>query len=388
MAMSRYARFERLRVDKPDDDRVVELVLDAPNLNAVGEGAHGDLAAVWREFDAATCADPTPTGFPTMPRTDPGPPAGNILADSLRHWSPGTAQLSRRVDPWPAAAFADLIGADPPRLDSGDPLPPLWHWFYLLDHPAQAGIGADGHPVAGPFLPPIPGRRRMFAGGRLRQDAPIPVGAELSSRSAVTNVEVKSGRSGDLAFVTVRHELAAGSVPVGVEEQDIVYRSEPEGAAPRRVSRPPEGVHAPAGEWRAELATGPVLLFRFSALTYNGHRIHYDRPYATQAEGYPDLVVHGPLLALLALELPRINAPEQVVRSLGYRLKRPAFLPARLISVGGPAEITVGAEGAEPSLTATVSLHQRPAQPKGRRTPDAERRGTGGRRDRRGLGGP
>ena len=178
----------------------------------------------------------------------------------------------------------------------------------------------------------------MFAGGRLRQDAPIPVGAELSSRSAVASVAVKSGRSGDLAFVTVRHELAADGVPVGVEEQDIVYRSEPEGAAPRAVSRHPRTVprEPRAEEWRSELATDPVLLFRFSALTYNGHRIHYDRPYATQAEGYPDLVVHGPLLALLALELPRIHAPEQMVRSFGYRLVRPAFLPARLISAGRP----------------------------------------------------
>jgi 3-methylfumaryl-CoA hydratase len=294
--------------------------------------------------------------------------AGSSLADSLRHWSPGTTRLSRRVDPWPAAAFADLIGAVRPRLDPGDPLPPLWHWFYLLDHPAQSAIGADGHPADGPFLPPIPGRRRMFAGGRLRHDAPIPVGAELSSRSAVTNVEVKSGRSGNLAFVTVRHELAADGAPVGVEEQDIVYRCEPEGAAPRPVSRPPGGVPVPAGEWRSELATDPVLLFRFSALTYNAHRIHYDWPYATEAEGYPDLVVHGPLLALLALELPRLYAPEQAVRSFGYRLKRPAFLPARLISVGGPAEVTVGAEGAEPSLIATASL-QGPAQPERKANP-------------------
>jgi 3-methylfumaryl-CoA hydratase len=299
---------------------------------------------------------------------DPGPAACSILADSLRHWSPGTAQLSRRVDPWPAAAFADLIGAAPPRLDPGDPLPPLWHWFYLLDHHAQSAIGVDGHPADGPFLPPIPGRRRMFAGGRLRQDAPIPVGTELSSRSAVTNVEVKAGRSGDLAFVTVRHELAAGGAPVGVEEQDIVYRSEPEGAGPRPVPRPPGGVPVPAGKWRAELATDPVLLFRISALTYNGHRIHYDRPYATQTEGYPDLVVHGPLLALLALELPRINAPEQAVCSFGFRLKRPAFLPARLVSVGGPAEITVRAEGAEPSLTATMGL-RRSAEPGRRANP-------------------
>jgi 3-methylfumaryl-CoA hydratase len=293
-----------------------------------------------------------------MPRPDPTPPTA--LADALQHWRPGTAQLSRRVDPWPAAAFADLIGAVPPPLDPGDPLPPLWHWFYLLDHPAQAEIGPDGHPVGGPFLPPIPERRRMFAGGRLRLDAPIGVGAELSSRSSVADVTVKSGRSGDLAFVTVRHELAADGVPVGTEEQDIVYRSEPGGSPPRTVPRPVTTTPEPQGEWRSELATDPVLLFRFSALTYNGHRIHYDRPYATQTEGYPDLVVHGPLLALLALELPRLHAPDQPVRKFAYRLVRPAFLPARLISLGrttkAEAEITVGAQGAEPSLTATATL--------------------------------
>jgi 3-methylfumaryl-CoA hydratase len=183
----------------------------------------------------------------------------------------------------------------------------------------------------------------------------------------VADVSVKSGRSGDLAFVTVRHELTADGVPVGTEEQDIVYRSEPDGVdpdPPRVVPRPGTGVPEPTGEWRSELATDPVLLFRFSALTYNGHRIHYDRLYATQAEGYPDLVVHGPLLALLALELPRIHAPQQLVRSFAYRLVRPAFLPARLIAIGRPAkaseaEITVGAQGAEPSLTATASLERK-----------------------------
>jgi len=288
---------------------------------------------------------------------------GTVLADALRDWVPGTVRMSRRVDPWPAAAFADLIGADPPRLGPGDPLPPLWHWFYLLDHPAQSATGADGHPADGPFLPPIPGRRRMFAGGRLRQGAPIPIGAELSSESGVTSIAVKSGRSGELAFVTVRHELTADGAPAGVEEQDIVYRSEPGDAAPRKISRPGTGGPEPAGEWRAELATDPVLLFRFSALTYNGHRIHYDRPYATDTEGYPDLVIHGPLLALLALELPRIHAPDQAVREFSYRLVRPAFLPARLISAGRPAgqeaEITVGAQGAAPSLTATAGLERK-----------------------------
>ena len=285
-----------------------------------------------------------------------GVAAGSVLAKSLKHWEPGTAEMTRRVDPWPAEAFAGLIGAAPPPLGPGDPLPPMWHWFTLLDHPAQSGIGADGHPADGPFLPPVPGRRRMFAGGRMRLDAPFAVGADLSSRSSVAAVSVKSGRSGELAFVTVRHELAVDGTAVGIEEQDIVYRSQPDGAPAPQVPRPETGMPDPEGEWRLELATGPVLLFRFSALTYNAHRIHYDRDYATRAEGYPDLVVHGPLLALLALELPRVHAPGRPVRAFDYRLARPAFVPARIVAAGRPggsaAELVAGAAGAASSLTA------------------------------------
>jgi 3-methylfumaryl-CoA hydratase len=286
--------------------------------------------------------------------------AGSGLAESLEDWEPGSAEMTRRVDPWVAAAFADLVGSPPPPMREGDPLPPMWHWLTLLDHPAQSGIGVDGHPADGPFLPPIPGRRRMFAGGRLRQDAPIPVGADLSSRSSVAAVSVKSGRSGELAFVTLRHELAVDGTTVGVEEQDIVYRSQPDGASPRATPRPETGMPHPPGEWRLELATDPVLLFRFSALTYNGHRIHYDHPYATQVEGYPDLVVHGPLLALLALELPRVHAPGRPVRAFDYRLVRPAFASSRIVAAGQPGdsavEVIVAAAGTAPSLTAKVVL--------------------------------
>jgi 3-methylfumaryl-CoA hydratase len=270
------------------------------------------------------------------------------LAELLSDWHPGSTEMTRRVDPWPAGAFADLIGTLPPR----DTLPPLWHRLVLLDHPAHAETGADGHPLSDPFLPPIPPRRRMFAGGRLRQDKPIPFGADLTRRSTVAGSSVKQGRGGELVFVTVRHELSADGTPVGVEEHDIVY---PPGAgtppAPPAPLEPAVPQTPVPGEWRLELPTDPVLLFRFSALTYNGHRIHYDQPYATQVEGYPGLVIHGPLMALLALELPRVHG--RPVREFSYRLVRPAFAPATLVAAGTPeGTALVGAHGAEPSLRA------------------------------------
>ena len=296
------------------------------------------------------------------------------LSGYLDDWRPGTAELTRRVDPWPAAAFAALIGTPAPPLDPGDPLPPLWHWFTLLEHPAQRELGPDGHPADGPFMPPIPGRRRMFAGGRLHLDAPVPVGAELTSRSSVATVSVKAGRTGELAFVTVRHELSADGRPVGAEEQDIVYR-----AAADTVEPAPPGPPAPAppapptaetaappdpAAWQLGLQADPVLLFRFSALTCNAHRIHYDLPFATEVEGHPGLVVHGPLLALLALELPRLHAPAATVRAFSYRLLRPAFAPAAIaasgrldpVPAGRSVSLSAGPAGARPSLTATADL--------------------------------
>ncbi|GAA3238056.1 MaoC family dehydratase N-terminal domain-containing protein [Pseudonocardia petroleophila] len=286
------------------------------------------------------------------------PDSATALADHLAHWAPPAVETSRRVDPWSSAAFAALIDAAPPALDAGAPLPPMWHWFTLLDHPATAEIGEDGHPAHGPFLPPIPGRRRMFAGGRLQLSGEIPHGSVLHARSSVTAVTTKTGRSGEMAFVTVRHELSADGAPVAVEEQDVVYRSEPDGAPRRTTPRPESGGPAPAGAWQRTLQTGPVLLSRFSALTYNGHRIHYDTPYATGVEGYPDLVVHGPLLALLALELPRLHSPGARVAEFAYRLVRPTFSPETVVATGSPAadgaEIVVAAQGAAPSLTASV----------------------------------
>jgi 3-methylfumaryl-CoA hydratase len=280
------------------------------------------------------------------------------LAAIAREWEPPVVETRRRVDPWPAAAFADLVEGECPAV--ADALPPLWHWFTLLDHPRTSAMGEDGHPADGPLLPPVPGRRRMIAGGRLRRLGSIPFGAQLHARSQIADVTAKSGRSGAMLFVTVRHELRVDDAPtvVAVEEQDVVYRSEPSGADRRTTPRPPSGGPDPAGEWRLRLPTDPVLLARFSALTYNGHRIHYDRPYVNEVEGYPDLVIHGPLMALLALELPRRFAPDEALAEINFRLARPAFVPSSLVAAGtrggDTVAIAVAAEGARPSLTATA----------------------------------
>jgi 3-methylfumaryl-CoA hydratase len=284
------------------------------------------------------------------------------LTAALESWAPDPVHLTRRVDPWAAAAFAALLDTPPPPLNPGDPLPPLWHWFTSLDHPRHAELGADGHPTDGAFLPPIPHRRRMFAGGRYHRHGPIPVGAELTCRSTLAEVAIKQGRSGELAFVTVRHELSAAGTLVGVEEQDIVYRSAPGGTTRLRTAAPPPPLPPDDADWRLTLSTDPVRLFRFSALTYNGHRIHYDQPYATAVEGYPGLVVHGPLLALLALELPRRNAPAQTVTEFAYRLVRPAFAGAVIEATarrhGSDLDLAVGVPQASPSLTATATLER------------------------------
>jgi 3-methylfumaryl-CoA hydratase len=294
------------------------------------------------------------------------------LAHYLEGWSPEPVERTDTVGRWPVEAFAGLLNQPSPLHGQPPALPPMWHWFGFLDHPAQAELGADGHPSAGAFLPPIPDRRRMFAGGRWQQHRPLPVGESVTRRSSVSSVQVKSGRSGEMAFVTARHEFEHAGQLAAVEEQDIVYRSQPD--PPAGVAPAPRGTAAPQptdAETQAEVPPfsheltvlpDSALLFRFSALTYNTHRIHYDLPYVTGIEGYPGLVVHGPLLALLVLELPRRHQPGRRVEQFEYRLRRPAFAgtPVRAwsapVAPDGTQELNVGVPGAPPSLTASVRL--------------------------------
>jgi 3-methylfumaryl-CoA hydratase len=228
--------------------------------------------------------------------------------------------------PEPARALGALLGVPVPDLER-DGLPLLWHWVYLLERPAQADLGPDGHPVRGTIpAPPGPGRRRMWAGGRVRTSGALRCGAPASRRTSVLAVAEKDGRSGRLTFVTVGHEISQGGAVVISEEQDIVYRQE---AAPSRPASGPvpsgqAGPVTPAGPGDWEIEISPSLLFRFSALTYNAHRIHYDRDYARDVEGYPGLLTHGPLQALAMAEAARA-AGRAGNRSFDYRLVSPLF---------------------------------------------------------------
>jgi 3-methylfumaryl-CoA hydratase len=280
------------------------------------------------------------------------------LTPYVTGWTPGPVETTGRIDAWPSRAFAGLLDQPSPVHGAGDPLPPMWHWFHLLAHPAQADLGEDGHPAHGTFLPPLPDRRRVFAGGRLQVHGPLRVGDEVTRRSSLVSATPKTGRSGSMVFVTERHEYRCGGRVALVEEQDYAYRSQPAGSARGLAAQAPVAAELePTDGWRARLDPDPRMLFRFSALTYNTHRIHYDQPYATAVEGYPGLVVHGPLLALLLLELPRRFAPGRPLAGFSYRLHSPAFAGVSIVAdgdVGG--ELTAGVSGRAPTVSGTVTF--------------------------------
>jgi 3-methylfumaryl-CoA hydratase len=205
----------------------------------------------------------------------------------------------------------------------GTPLPPLWHWLYFLPLHRQSELGPDGHAERGGFLPPVPLPRRMWAGGRFAFHRPLRVGDDVVRTSTIENVVAKEGRTGPLVFVTVRHEVRSNgaSDPALVEHHDIVYRAE---KLPDEVEPPPMPA-ATGAPWQRTIVPDDVLLFRYSALTFNGHRIHYDRRYVTEVEGYPGLIVHGPLLATLLLDLLHRHAPDADVAGFRFRAVRPTF---------------------------------------------------------------
>ena len=224
--------------------------------------------------------------------------------ERLRDWVGRTQSMEDLAAPFPVRALAATFDANDPDPRNGDVLPPLWHWLYFLDAALQSKIGPDGHAERGDFLPPVPLPRRMWAGSRFSFDGePLRVGDTISRLSRIKSVEPKSGSTGDM---------------------DIVYR---EAAKPGEKPKPARPAPTDAS-WRKSIQADPVLLFRFSALTFNGHRIHYDQPYVTGTEGYPGLIVHGPLMGMLQVELARRSNAGKVVRRFEFRALSPVFAGA------------------------------------------------------------
>ena len=248
---------------------------------------------------------------------------------AFREWIGRTDVRQDVVTPAPLVALAALLDRDDPPPRPGDEAPPLAHWLYFLPNYRQSEAGPDGHAQRGTFLPPVPLPRRMWAGSRLEFHRPLRVGERIARLSRIQDVTPKEGRSGALVFVTVRHEVSDDGGLVLTDEHDIVFRGE------TGLANAP--TPAPAGEqWRREIHPDPVLLFRYSAVTFNSHRIHYDHPYVTKVEGYPGLVVHGPLTATLLMDLLRRSRPETRLRSYAFRALRPLYDTAAFATCGMP----------------------------------------------------
>ena len=270
----------------------------------------------------------------TRPGTDPKPGNGEdrgLSASRLKDWIGRTETRTDTVTVAPLVALSALLDRDDPAPRPGDDAPALAHWLYFLPVYRESEVGPDGHAIKGSFLPPVPLPRRMWAGSRLEFLRPFTVGSDVSRVSRIKDVVLKEGRSGPLVFVSVRHEVSDKGGLVLTDEHDIVYRGE---SAPAASAKP-----APGGEtWRREIHPDPVLLFRYSAVTFNSHRIHYDHPYVTRVEGYPGLVVHGPLIATLLVDLVRRSRPQASLRTFTFRALKPLYDTANFFTCGLPDE--------------------------------------------------
>jgi 3-methylfumaryl-CoA hydratase len=275
--------------------------------------------------------------------------------DDLKEWVGRTEAVEDDLSVAHARGLVALLDRDPDALAAGSPLPACWHWIFFRPATPHSELGGDGHARRGGFLPPIGLPRRMWVGGRLRFLAPLFLGQAAVRRSTIMSISSKSGRSGELVFVTIRHAIGAPGAVAIEEEQDLVFRGAPPPGETPRGDNPP----APP-DWSERAHADTLTLFRFSALTYNGHRIHYDHPYATGVEGYPGLVVHGPLTALLLMDAATRHREGSSGRLVGYQYRAvsPLFADEEITLSGtsytdGSAQVwAAGPRGV--AMTATV----------------------------------
>ena len=260
------------------------------------------------------------------------------------------------ITAWPVEALRATFDLPDQPLVPGDPIPPMWHWLFFLSTTRRSELGPDGHAQRGGFLPPVELPRRMFAGGRTEFLAPLRIGQTARRTGTITGIQTKVGRSGRLVFVTARFEVVTDDGPAIVEEQDLVYREAATGSQAPAPGRDP----IPNAAWMQTISPDPTMLFRFSALTFNGHRIHYDHPYVTEFEGYPGLIVHGPMTALWLLGVSTANDPRPVSR-FSFRGHSPLFCdgPTSLrgdLTKAGAAELAAWSHDNRLAMTAEVEF--------------------------------
>ncbi len=274
------------------------------------------------------------------------------MTTEFSDWIGRTEATEELIALAPVQCAAAMLDDASTQYTIGSPLPPLWHWFYFLPRVAQSRLGPDGHPQRGGFMPPIDLPRRMFAGARTRFFRPLEIGKPARRHSLIRDVSAKAGRTGRLAFVTVWHQIEQSDGTCIEEEQDIVYREAGAPVAAPEVREPPP---LPAGSWSRTIRPDATLLFRFSALTFNAHRIHYDRDYATTEEGYPGLVVHGPLVAVLLMELVRAHAPRPI-STFAFRGLAPLFdlAPFQIVATPDGGRVQLEAHGPDGRTTMTA----------------------------------
>ena len=260
------------------------------------------------------------------------------MSDNPQGLSEQRVVRTELITPEPSEALANLLGTDVPKGE----LPTLWHWIHLLEKRPHADLGPDGHPTFGIPAPPGPGRKRMFAGGRVSTHAPLVFGKPATRTTWVADTREKQGSTGPLSFVTIRNEYTQGGRVCVVDENEIVYRTPGSSLAVQAGTLRDEPEPAPR-EPALTLTADEALLFRFSALTFNAHRIHYDHNWVRE-EGYSDLVVHGPLQALMMGELIRRSGDGLIGRQFAYRLVSPMIGPQTFTVLAGDDGVNAGAE--------------------------------------------
>jgi len=271
--------------------------------------------------------------------------------DSLQAWVGRTEQRDDIASAAQVDALNALLDHDLPEPRPGDALPPLAHWLHFTPRARQGALGGDGHAERGGFLPPVGLPRRMWAGGELVFHRPLRIGHAMYRRSRIAALRHTQGRSGALVFVTVEHLLGDAQGLAITERQDLVFREPPLDTQPA----PEPQAAPPSGLFSRRIQPDPVLLFRYSALTFNGHRIHYDQPYATGVEGYPGLLVHGPLIATLLVDLVQRHWPAATLRRFSFRAMRPLFVPHDFTVCCAPTELATPRTNDSNDTTHTAS---------------------------------